>query len=98
MTVFITAEQLNDIVREMQDAGDYEINVRTDYSGRGMYGDECIGFVTDYTAFTLGLIMSHVLGFEEALELSPSEDQMGRSSIVYFRNLQLAEGETFEQE
>lgn len=87
----VTTAQLCEI------ANDYGLNdgdVRVDYSGRGMYGTTCVGFVIDGSEFGLAITMYDVLG-EDVRDLTPSTDNMGRSTIVYFPNLHLAEGETW---
>jgi hypothetical protein len=80
-----------------------EVEVRTDYSGRGMYGERCIGFVTDRPHALMLNIGKWVgsldgpdglpLELVEAL-MDPRLDNMGLDSIVYFPSL---EGETTEE-
>jgi len=58
---------------------------RDDYSGRGMYGAECVGIVgnADDILFNLG-------GFAEQNDLEiPNwdRDSMGLSSIIYFPSI-----------
>ena len=107
MTATITREQLDDILdaaglyetdetAERDEWGDSDtdaVDVRTDYSGRGMYGDKCLGFtVSDQrTAFRLVAGMSAVLGIDETLDITrkASTDSMGRDMIVYFPGVTL---------
>lgn len=58
------------------------------YSGRGMYGRECLGVtVEDPISFTLEL--GYAIGQEETSELPrrTSWDSMGLDYIVYFPNV-----------
>ncbi len=98
MTFKITAAQLTAILDSLTEEGD-EVDVRVEYSGRGMYDTTCVGFVGDGALeYALGRTMHQVLG-EDALDAGyPRTDSMGRSTIVYFPRLQLAEGETFSEE
>ena len=72
--------------------------VRTDYSGRGMYGDRCVGIVCDNPArimFDLGMALGERIANEEGVrwyEIAQAfkharTDSMGLSSIVYFESL-----------
>jgi hypothetical protein len=79
----VTREQLDSLV-SLLDLEDED--VREDYSGRGMYGDTCLGFVTDKSDVRIGIAFAEVFGFDDAWDLSVNvrTDAMGRSSIVYF--------------
>lgn len=98
----ITQEQLNKIEEILFDtfgvAGEsgHEIT-RTDYSGRGMYGKTCVGFVVrprDVAAVGAAI----ALGFGD--DLTPTcemlsqacQDSMAFDVIVYFPGVTLAEG------
>lgn len=72
-------------------------NLRTDYSGRGMYGAECVGWVGEDPirfAFELAVIIARAFVEQEpdlddirdALDKigSPASDSMGRSTIWYW--------------
>jgi hypothetical protein len=70
-------------------AGNAGAGFRRDYSGRGMYGETCIG-VTGSTRELVGFIM---LVCDEDRELADqlvrlSVDDMGIDSIWYFPHLQ----------
>jgi hypothetical protein len=66
------------------------------YSGRGMYGDKCVGVEIDrdMSSFRLGAAIAYALSesdsddgptdVEELTRLRVSEDSMGRGAIVYF--------------
>jgi len=65
----------------------YDIKVRKDYSGRGMYGASCFGIVHDLPDAVLGGIIVGL--FEDKFEAinmleSARIDNMGRSTITYF--------------
>jgi hypothetical protein len=82
---------------------DMEKGLRKDYSGRGMYGEKCWGFVSDAT--TLAKVFLHlgvnagrgsggvnatmVAGLATRLE----SDSMGRSVIWYFPGVSFIEGD-----
>jgi hypothetical protein len=79
-----------------------EAELYTDYSGRAMYGETCIGFVFDRYAETseldLAFAAADVLGLEEARDAftRSRSDSMGLDSIVYFPGLQLEKDEDDE--
>lgn len=57
------------------------------YSGRGMYGQSCVGFCVDggvASAFEAGAAVAARLG--EGVPTA-SSDAMGRGSIIYFRGV-----------
>ncbi len=89
----ITAAQLVRILDILNEEGD-EVTLRTDYSGRSMYDATCIGFVGDGALeYALGRTMHEVLG-DDVYDIGyPASDNMGRSQIVYFPKVELAEGE-----
>lgn len=104
----ITQEQINRILENMFDLfGAEEPRVRTNYSGRGMYGKECVGFVVKQdelltlgAAITLALVRdadgnySDVeLGTLASLMMKTRTDNMGYDTIVYFPGLEFADDE-----
>ena len=80
----ITHDEADALYREF---ADHEaIGFRTAYSGRGMVGEHCIGFVVDDPADPdLLLILEGVLGQDRAFKLTQSyrKDSMGLSTILY---------------
>lgn len=80
-------------------ADDYGLEVRTDYSGRGMYGKTCMAVVgrdVDFWQFTLALggeFATHDEGMEmlDMMGDPPSRDNMGLSMVWYWPGLQFAE-------
>jgi|SRR3954465_9863869 len=107
MTYTNTAEELDNFLNMLYDLSclsDQEVEMRTDYSGRGMYGKTCVGFTTD-SAIQLAMAIATTLAdlaryayddgnqptYPEWFELHTATDSMGRSTIVYFPNWQLAE-------
>ena len=74
-----------------QEVGLYPEAVRTEYSGRGMYGKRCVGIVLDDVTqmLTIGA------GLQEALGEIPNArtDSMGRGMILYFPDLQVEDEE-----
>lgn len=71
---------------------DYGYSFRDDYSGRGMFGKQCIGIVCDVSPVYLISCLSDTLrdeGFESCTDIlgTPCTDSMGLSTIVYFPKL-----------
>lgn len=68
-----------------------ELEFRTDYSGRGMFGKTCVGVVCDDPISTVVEIADAIRdnGFDCAsTELGAiRQDSMGLSRIIYFPNL-----------
>lgn len=70
----------------------HDIEIRTDYSGRGMYGAKCLGLVFDGTPGQLFSAFINALTLDDdylKLELSDvfaemASDSMGWNSIYYF--------------
>jgi hypothetical protein len=108
ITTIITREQLDDILDAAglcetdepadrdYDWGDSDgdaVDIREDYSGRGMYGDTCLGIVvsSQRTAFRLVACMTAVLGIDTTLDITrkAATDNMGRDMIVYFPGVTL---------
>lgn len=59
------------------------------YSGRGMYGAECVGFDTDTPVADVANIVGYTEDESERDELvtafqSAKTDDMGRGTIIYF--------------
>jgi hypothetical protein len=81
--VNITYSKLLDIAVE---AGiDTDNNVRTDYSGRGMYGKKCVGFDLDSKSELLDLGAAlQTEGVLEDFTSRASFDAMGMGIVVYF--------------
>ena len=78
-----------DIIRNYCEDNDLEF--RDDYSGRGMYGKRCIGFVAFDTLDDLIEICDRIRdeGIESASEVlgRPCIDSMGLQTIIYFPSL-----------
>lgn len=101
---FLTADDLATIAQQLdEDAAEV---FRTDYSGRGMYGRECIGYTGDYPTLAALEIGSRLAWHEaadaedlyeirEALALlgEPAVDSMGTRTITYWPNLAYTAGD-----
>jgi hypothetical protein len=90
-------------------AGLRDFQVRTDYSGRGMYGDRCFGITCGGPEMALvGLAVLAALNLDDtpdrdgtreqiegAVEIvrAARTDNMGRDMIVYFPGYQLADAD-----
>ena len=81
MSITITADE----VAQILDCVAW-CDVHENYSGRGMYGETCLGFAGDIGAIELGVIMCDVLGLDKALELAnrSASDSLGVGTITYF--------------
>lgn len=97
----LTATQLETITDAIE--SDTYGQVRT-YSGRGMYGESCLGIVTSDTARCFMALAVALVnnGEQEILALltaSPSrEDSLGKDGIVYFPRLTVEDDESEEDE
>ena len=85
----ILSQKQLDLLEHFADQNDYEF--RDEYSGRGMFGKECIGFTIDesHIKFAMKLQIMLTDSGEEALSLQMQRncatDSMGRNgTIVYF--------------
>ncbi len=98
----VTSTTLINLLREVYESGNMEMEVRS-YSGRGMYGDTCVGVVLgDYAnAWTLALAIADVNnGDADLFGLpEPRTDSMGLGTILYWPGLKWPAGvEGFGQE
>lgn len=99
----INRNYFDGLVSQLYDFG-LEFDVRENYSGRGMYGEECIGFVTDDPSKLL-ISLGAILAVDERdaddsgatyegiyyYDLSPRMDNMAFDTIVYFPNISITE-------
>lgn len=73
----------------------FDLGLRTDYSGRGMFGKSCVGFVLSpyVSQFMVGMELGRYLALtEEGAELATliegnSIDDTGKGKIIYFPNI-----------
>jgi hypothetical protein len=99
MNITLTADQVNNI---LDNAGlPYESFTST-YSGRGMYGDQCVGFDFDHMS-DLGLLsvaINEVLGEAVGRDMIENlrTDSMGLGMIAYFPHTTCAEWDEDEDE
>ena len=79
-------------------ANNNNISFVEEYSGRGMYGETCIGFSGNIDLFTLGFnLAQYLLDVDEDSDFLLSElfcegsesDSLGRGTIVYFPNISI---------
>lgn len=84
----------------------YEAGTVMRYSGRAMYGEQCLGIVTEDVASTF-LILGSALAdlgkdgnaLTRALLYEVRQDSMGRdSAVVYFPSITMPEGYVEEDE
>lgn len=81
----------NDEVRILSEEAEYrEGGVRTDYSGRGMYGKQCFGIVVRYQSDLEEIL--EAAGSDVAEDMSdPIWDNMGLSYIAYWPEITVAD-------
>lgn len=75
-----TIFQMQEIANEMKADG-YDCEFREDYSGRGMYGKTCVGFVVD-DVFEIKYRVR-----DRGIKAKACEDNMGLSYIVYYPSI-----------
>lgn len=80
--VKLTDEQRN----AFEDAVRGDARIEEDYSGRGMYGESCVGFVgSDRDAAMFWLTLGQTDGdLARRLVRKMQTDSLGRSTIYYF--------------
>lgn len=76
-------------IKSIMTAQGINVDVRTNYSGRGMYGAECVGFVLQnrlsYIFSLANAIADVVIVNENTTEFENIEqDDMGLDTIIYF--------------
>lgn len=90
----ISLELLEEIAQEV------EGSVRADYSGRGMFGDSCVGITTaPHNLLKLGAVISRLVEDEELrdeLISNSSTDSMGYDTIVYWGRVTCPDAEEEE--
>jgi hypothetical protein len=94
MNFKISNELLKDISQEVYG------NVRTDYSGRGMYGDTCVGIVVS-DVLELGAAIARFVEDEELREeltINSRTDSMGMDTIVYWTRVTCDDADEDEDE
>ena len=67
------------------------------YSGRGMYGRQCLSITTDRDSFSiLAKIMRDCEDVEEASALlaKAKTDSMGRGTVIYWPSIEIPQGVT----
>lgn len=68
--------------------------LRTDYSGRGMYDKGCLGIVVEERPIKFIIELIEALADESrdeiihAMSRSASQDSMGRGTIIYFPDIE----------
>lgn len=83
---------IKDVAEEM------DADFRSDYSGRCMYGRECVGVVTDQP-FEFCLQLGINIGAQGDTSNQPTDirsDSMGRSTIIYFPGIEADQDEEKE--
>lgn len=80
-------------IRSLLDDDGIDYSIRTDYSGRGMYGKTCFAIITPCSLWRLALALfvqnpkidpDVRENLEDCFDSEPREDNMGRNSQVYY--------------
>ncbi|SHX75028.1 Uncharacterised protein [Mycobacteroides abscessus subsp. abscessus] len=100
MNETLTAEQLTSFEDTLKNyAGDGELpTVQADYSGRGMYGKECLAVILDDSNLTPAVTaeLAYVLAdadddvadlIDRIWSLPTYTDSMGRRTVIYWPNV-----------
>ena len=89
----------------LQDFADNQddVRLRLNYSGRGMFGRECIGFISSESPFSLGIQLATFLTEKDEHDLlhpfeSVKHDSMCQSTIIYFHRIEQADVDEYEDE
>lgn len=89
-------------VKSIMTAQGIEVDVRIDYSGRGMYGATCVGFVLQNRVpyiFALANAIADVTIVDgnqteyDQIVAATEQDDMGLDTIIYFPGVELASEE-----
>ena len=82
-----------DIIREFCE--EYDLEFYEDYSGRCMYGRQCVGIICDDVIGVLLKLCDYLYNFiedDESLEDylgDPKSDSLGLNRILYFPKIQM---------
>lgn len=108
MKFSLTYEEVRDALYEAEVGFDESIEevMRTDYSGRGMYGDNCFGIVTSEGFGAIYKFLRQLERDENLTEMDEyaverladnmRTDSMGYSTIYYFPMLQITDVDASE--
>lgn len=98
------SDKLLELIVDLHDGEDFQI--RVDYSGRGMFGEKCLGIVGSDTATVIYKIMDAIMDeygdekdtqlelFHELAEMlsnGSKQDSMGLQRIIYFPSVEIDE-------
>lgn len=98
------SNKLLELIVDLHDEEDFQ--VRVNYSGRGMFGEECLGIVGSDTTTVIYKIMEAIMDeygdekdtqlelFHELAEMlsdGSGQDSMGQQCIVYFPYVEIDE-------
>lgn len=101
MSAPLTASERNAVRDALKSCDEFIESIRVDYSGRGMYGRECFGIVTDDPFQVVGALSKNLAmdGFEDlAIDFycHVCTDSMGMSKIIYFPEIEWGREEESE--
>lgn len=88
-TAELTTEEYDNIV---ETAEQHDVEVRSDYSGRGMYGATCLAFTCDDERQAIKVMIGLARlddGLAEELADCYRTDQLGLGIVVYFPGVEV---------
>lgn len=93
MRLNMEKSKLQEVLEDILDDAVYEFTIRS-YSGRGMYGKECLAIVTNEDIFNIGVEVgvaykSYGYYWEEIPEIK--KDNMGTSLVYYWPDIDYVE-------
>ena len=65
-----------------------DVDIRDDYSGRGMFGEECLAVVGDNYTLDVFLDAARYFGIKASLR-TMQQDSMGLSSVYYWPHIKV---------
>lgn len=94
-------DEFIDVIKQYCDESGYEFY--EDYSGRGMYGEECVGIVVPGNYLTrIAELCDYIwsFGYGPVLDVfrSINKDTMGMDTILYFPGVKYSEAHKGEDE
>jgi len=92
----IKMDNIKELIKEFCDNQD--LDYRDDYSGRGMYGRNCVAIVCNSPLATLSNLFAYIVDSKDDIEGceveevlgEPMQDNMGMSNILYFPHIKTA--------
>lgn len=82
MTYTVTKKDLDRLTERLEELLEEDLDVRPEYSGRGMYGRDCVGWVHSCPGASFGAALTVAL-----IEAYPNFDQMDKGGKIHLLNM-----------